>query len=147
MRIVSVDNPEHVANVLKIAFPYLGDSGGRNMSRIFDGDEGVRLDIFHFIHLVKDTCVDNHSSWKAAEEDLKTALWITCGEPSTYKGVSTVRKLVPPPHVLVPRLVDWCNKWLNHGMDASGVPLCTTDTVKLMERSLSQAARWRLSGG
>lgn len=107
--------------VLKKAFPYLGSSNVPNMSRIFDGDEGIRLDIFHFISTIKDACVDNSPAWKLAED----VPWKSSGQPGVFKGVSTVRKLVPPPHVLVPDLVKWCKKWLAYGMDGSGTPLCT----------------------
>jgi hypothetical protein len=42
VNLVYVDNPDHTQQVLKLAFPDLGKG-------FYDGDSGIRGDLFHMI--------------------------------------------------------------------------------------------------
>jgi hypothetical protein len=55
VRLVYVDNPLNVGQVLQAVFPDLGQG-------LFEGDQGVRWDEFHMVLLIKETTVGGHPS-------------------------------------------------------------------------------------
>lgn len=147
-----VDNPASSARCLQATYPSLGyglynlDNGVR--------DSGVRGDLFHLIALIKDSCTPNHPSWTAAQDDLLQFFKLkhpvdqqaALAAQATGEPEPTVRYLTPPPHVLLPKFLDWATRWLVTGVDITGVRLFTLETLRIVEATYQNIINWYYSG-
>lgn len=133
---VYVDNPFNTRIALRTFIPTLGLD-------LYPGDLGVKWDIFHVIQLLRDTTRANHPTLTTAFEELKSAMFV----PHPTDPVGSKRNLVPPPHVLLPRIKAWATKWTRSGFDArTGQHIFTIDTYKCLKRMMRACVEWMLSG-
>lgn len=147
VRIVYVDNPEHTGKILKLTFPGLGQE-------LFPGDSGVRWDEFHMIQMLRETTVGGHPCWEPLLNSLLAVLHVQHPQDkaaaeaaeAAAKPRPPVRHMVPPPHVLLPQLLAWANRWCQQGLDPiTGEHIFTLQTWSFLAKLFKACINWRLS--